>query len=128
PTGPSTVSPLQLAVPTPHTRRRRHLYPPRPDQLFTRRMLAIVGTIAGLILVVAGLVYGSTAVLLIYVSALCAIGLLPFIRWLEWRGAPGQRRLPRWLALTIVFGLFLTLVAVLAAVVLPPLVAQAGEL
>jgi len=70
------------------------------------------------------------ALLLIYLSALVAIGLGPVVVAIERRGrslAP-QRRVPRWLAiLTIYLGIIGVLVG-MGMLVLPPLASQAREL
>ena len=51
-----------------------------------------------------GLFLARQALLLIYVSALLAIGLAPLVRVLERRGiGPGPRRLPRWAAIAVVY-------------------------
>jgi predicted PurR-regulated permease PerM len=68
--------------------------------------------------------------LLLYVSALLAIGFSPFVRLLErQRLLPiGTRRLPRWLAILVVYLGILGVVVGIAFLVLPPLVRQAREL
>jgi predicted PurR-regulated permease PerM len=67
------------------------------------------------------------ALLLIYVAALVAIGFSPVVATIERRRVAGRRRLPRWVAILLVY---VTLIGALVAVgmmVLPPLVMQARE-
>ena len=65
------------------------------------------------------------ALLLIYVSALVAIGLSPVVTRLERRRIRGTRPLPRWVAILEVY-LFLAVVIVIVAIlVVPPLIEQA---
>lgn len=68
------------------------------------------------------------ALLLIYMSALVAIGLTPLVTLIERRGLPGSRRLPRWGAILIIYLCFLAILVGVGVLVIPPLVAQAREL
>jgi predicted PurR-regulated permease PerM len=68
------------------------------------------------------------AVLLIYISALVAIGLGPLVTTIERRRFPGIGRLPRWGAILVIYLCFLSVVVGLALLVVPPLVSQAREL
>jgi predicted PurR-regulated permease PerM len=62
--------------------------------------------------------------LIIYISGLLALGFTPMVRWLERR----RWRMPRWIAILVVyFGLMAVAIASIAIVV-PPLVAQAMQL
>ena len=69
-------------------------------------------------------------ILLIYVSALFAIGLAPLVRMIERRRVIpiGKRRLPRWAAILVIYATVLGLLAALAAAVVPPLVDQGRQL
>lgn len=68
--------------------------------------------------------------LLIYVSALFAIGLAPLVRMIERRRLTpiGRRRLPRSAAILLIYATVLGLLAALAAAVVPPLVDQGRQL
>lgn len=69
------------------------------------------------------------ALLLIYVSALFAIGFSPLVRFIERQ--PLLRigtRLPRWLAILVIYVTIIGTVAVAGFLVVPPLVKQAGDL
>jgi len=83
--------------------------------------------LAGLALT-AALLWGTylvrSALLLIYVSALIAIGLAPLVAWVERRGG----RLPRWASILAIYLVFLGLIAGLAVLVIPPMVEQARGL
>jgi predicted PurR-regulated permease PerM len=69
------------------------------------------------------------ALLLVYVSALFAIGFSPLVRWIGRQRVlrVGIRRVPRGVAILIVYLAILGTVGAIAAVVLPPLVRQARE-
>lgn len=67
------------------------------------------------------------ALLLIYISALVAIGLSPLVDAIEKRSA-GARYLPRWAAILIIYTCFLGALIGLGVLVIPPLVEQARGL
>ena len=69
------------------------------------------------------------ALLLIYMAALVAIGLAPIAAAIErWRVPRANGALPRWVAILIIYLLFLGALISLALLVIPPLVTQAREL
>ena len=75
-----------------------------------------------------GLYLVRSSLLLIYISALVAIGLSPLVGFIErWR-VPRAKRLPRWLAILLIYLAFLGVLVGLGLLVIPPLVAQAREL
>jgi len=69
------------------------------------------------------------ALLVIYVSGLLAIGFSPSVQWLERQPliSKGQR-LPRWAAILVLYFGVLGTLAILLAIVIPPLVQQAVAL
>jgi predicted PurR-regulated permease PerM len=69
-----------------------------------------------------------SALLLIYISALVAIGLSPIVGAIERRKLIGPRRLPRWLAILIIYLVFLGVLVGVGLLIVPPLVTQAREL
>ncbi len=96
-----------------------------------RRLIGwTIAVIAALALAVWLVVRLLPIVLLIYASALFAMGFSALIRFLDrHRGrALGRRRLPRWLVVLAVYVTVLAGVAALVAAVVPPLVQQAQEL
>jgi predicted PurR-regulated permease PerM len=99
------------------------------DRDFTRRLLQTVLTVAGVAILIAVLWAAREALMLIYVSALIAMGFSPLVRLIEHPiTARRNLRVPRWLAILVVY---LTIVAVIVLVgltVIPPLVAQAVSL
>ncbi len=100
--------------------------PERPDTL--RRLVVWTIVAVAFTVILAWLLYLVRGVLLlIYVSALFAIGGSPLVRLIErQRLRPGGiRRLPRWLAILIVYLALLGLVTGIAFVIMPPLVRQA---
>jgi predicted PurR-regulated permease PerM len=70
------------------------------------------------------------ALLVIYISAIVAIGLAPVVRAIERRGPTlrGHIRLPRWLAILLIYVLVLGTIIAIGISIVPPLVAQAREL
>jgi len=65
------------------------------------------------------------ALLIVYVSVLLAIGFGPIVRAIERRPA---RRLPRWLAILVVYVVIVGTLTIAAFLVIPPLVRQAQDL
>ena len=68
------------------------------------------------------------ALLVIYVSGLLAIGFSPVVRWLERQHLVSKGGMPRWAAILVLYFGFLAALAILLAIVLPPLVAQGTQL
>jgi predicted PurR-regulated permease PerM len=68
------------------------------------------------------------ALLVIYISMLLAIGLGPLVHRIEHAAAPGTQRLPRWLAILIIYLTIVGALTVIGLLVIPPLVEQAQEL
>ena len=68
------------------------------------------------------------ALLLVYMSALVAIGLAPLVGAIERRRLPRGARFPRWVAILIIYLCFLAGLVGLGRLVLPPLVTQARGL
>src|SRR5215831_12595025 len=74
------------------------------------------------------LVYVARRVLLlVYVSVLLAIGFGPVVRAIERSPVPhiGARRLPRWLAILVVYLAIVGVLTITGLLVIPPLVEQA---
>jgi predicted PurR-regulated permease PerM len=64
--------------------------------------------------------------LLLYIAGLLAIGMSPAVRWLERRAA--GRRMPRWVAILIIYLGLLGVIVLAITLVVPPLVTQGREL
>ena len=99
------------------------------DRDFTSRMLQTVGTVAGVAILLAILWAAREALLLVYVSALIAMGLSPLVKLIERpqrRGA--ARRVPRWLAILAIYAVLVAAVVLVGLLVIPPLVSQASAL
>ena len=87
--------------------------------------------LAGLALSVAlvwALYLARDAILLIYISALVAIGLGPLVTAIEHRRVPLLGRPPRWAAILVIYLCVFAVIVGLALLVVPPLVTQAREL
>jgi len=67
------------------------------------------------------------ALLLIYISALIAIGLSPLVGGLE-RKRLLRQRVPRWAAILVIYVCIIAVVVSIGAMVIPPIVTQAREL
>jgi predicted PurR-regulated permease PerM len=97
------------------------------DQQFTGRMVQTIVTIGAICVLAVAMWAAREALLLIYVSALIAMGFSPLVRNLE--RPDGQRsRLPRWFAILLVYVAVIAVFVVVALVVIPPLIAQATAL
>lgn len=97
------------------------------DHEFTRRMIRTVLTVTGVVLVLAALYAARGAVMLIYVSALVAMGFAPIVTAIE-RPRPGGSRVPRVLAIALVYVVVVIVLATLALMVLPTLIDQTQRL
>lgn len=98
-----------------------------PGRRFDRHSAFFVGmaAAAGVTVtygVVQAIVAASSVLLLIGVAFFLALGLEPAVSWLV------NRHLPRWLATTTVFAIFLAALVAFVAAAIPPLSQQAGEL
>jgi predicted PurR-regulated permease PerM len=99
------------------------------DREFTRRLIQTVGVIAGAVILVFALWEARGALMLVYVSALIAMGFSPIVKVIE-RARPGteERVVPRWLAILSVYLVIVAVFVLLGLLVLPPLAAQAASL
>lgn len=82
------------------------------------------------ICVVLGIYLVRDVLITLYFSGLLAIGLSPAVRWIERsRLVEGRRkRIPRWLAILLLYLAFLAVLVIVAALVVPPLVTQIRQL
>src|SRR5881398_1900544 len=96
------------------------------DREFTRRMIQTVAMVAGTAILVVALWAARDALMLVYVSALIAMGFSPLVRVIEHpRADDGARRVPRWLAILAIYIAIVGALFLLGLMVIPPLVAQA---
>src|SRR5512143_1176831 len=92
-------------------------------------MLQTVLTVAAVAIVLAALWAAREAVLLIYVSALIAMGFSPLVRLIEQpRTSRRHWRVPRWLAILSIYIVVVSVIVLVGLMVIPPLVAQAVSL
>jgi predicted PurR-regulated permease PerM len=92
-------------------------------------MLQTIGTITGVAILLALLWAAREALMLVYVSALIAMGLSPLVRLIERPRRQGStRRVPRWLAILSIYAVIVAAVVFLGLLVIPPLVAQGASL
>jgi predicted PurR-regulated permease PerM len=96
---------------------------------FNRRMIRTVLTATGVFVLVATLWAAREALMLIYVSALIAMGFSPLVRVIERpRKAGGRGRVPRVLAILVIYLAVIGVIVMIGFIVLPPLVDQASTL
>jgi predicted PurR-regulated permease PerM len=93
------------------------------DRDFTRRLLQTVATVAATAILVAILWAAREALLLVYISALIAMGFSPIVGVLE-----RLRGVPRWLAILVIYLAIVVVLVLLGLMIIPPLVAQAATL
>jgi len=99
------------------------------DREFTSRVLQAVATVAAAVIVLAALYAARDALMLIYVSALIAMGFSPLVRFIQTRrGDDGRNRVPRALAILAIYLAIVGVLVLLGLMVVPPLVSQAREL
>ena len=99
------------------------------DRDFTSRMLQTVAAVAGVAILLALLWAAREALLLVYVSALIAMGFSPLVRLIEHpHPRAGKRRVPRWLAILAIYAVIMAGASFVGLLVIPPLVAQGSTL
>jgi len=98
------------------------------DKEFTRRLFQTVFTVAAVAILIAVLWQAREALMLIYVSALIAMGFAPVVQFIERSRLGARARVPRWLAILVIYVAIIALLVLVALAVVPPLVAQAGAL
>lgn len=103
---------------------------PEPAPRDPRRLIlfGIVASIAAVLFV--GLLYKvQSTLVLVYISGMLAIGISPLVRAIErQRVIPVGTRVPRWVAILIIYAMIIGVLALLLVLVIPPLVDQAEEL
>jgi predicted PurR-regulated permease PerM len=98
-----------------------------PDKEFSRRMLQTVATVTAVLLVLAVLYVAREALMLIYISALIAMGFSPLVGLIQ-RPSHGRLRLSRTFAILAIYLTIIGALLLIALAVVPPAVAQAREL
>src|SRR5262249_42139567 len=91
-------------------------------------MVETVLTVAGVVLLVAVVWAAREALMLVYVSALIAMGFAPIVQVIERPRPAERRRLPRWLAILAIYLVIVAILVLIGLMVVPPLVAQAEAL
>jgi predicted PurR-regulated permease PerM len=86
-------------------------------------MFQTIATVAATAILLAVLWAAREALLLIYVSALIAMGFSPIVRVLE-----RPRGVPRWLAILVIYAGIVGVLVLIGLMIIPPLVAQAASL
>src|SRR5258708_1448408 len=99
------------------------------DSDFTRRLLQTVATVAGAAILIAVVWVAREALMLVYVSALIAMGLSPLVKLIEHpQRHKAKRRVPRWLAILAIYAAIVAIVSFVGLLVIPPMVSQGSAL
>src|SRR3979490_1948427 len=98
-----------------------------PDREFSRRLLQTVATVTAVMLGLAVLYVAREALMLIYISALIAMGFSPLVGLIQ-RPSHGRIRVSRTFAILAIYLTIVGAVILLALAVVPPAVAQGREL
>ena len=92
-------------------------------------MLETVITVAVVAIIVAVMWAAREALMLIYISAIIAMGFSPLVRIIERpRTRERRRRIPRTFAILVIYLVIIGSVVLIGLLVVPPLIDQAGEL
>lgn len=95
------------------------------DDVFTRRMVKTVFTVTMVGIVLAVLWAAREAIMLIYISALIAIGFSPLVRGIERpHDGTGRRRIPRVLAILAIYVAIVGVLVLLAFLIVPRVIEQ----
>lgn len=89
------------------------------------RAVAVVA-LAALIAVI--LYAARGALLIVYISGLLATGLGPLVHQIEHSAPAGAQRLPRWLAILLIYLVIVGVLTIVGLLVVPPMMNQAEEL
>jgi predicted PurR-regulated permease PerM len=95
------------------------------------RRLIVFALVAAMVAVLVGYVLYTIrdTIVSVYVSALFAMGISPLVKMIErQRAIPIGKRLPRWLAILIIYATIIAIIVVVGMIVIPPLIDQAEEL
>jgi predicted PurR-regulated permease PerM len=98
------------------------------DREYTRRMVRTVLTVTAIALAIAVLYAAREALMLIYVSALIAMGFSPLVKWIERRKGHAKRRVPRVLAIFVIYLAIIGVAVLVGVIVIPPLIDQASTM
>jgi predicted PurR-regulated permease PerM len=99
------------------------------DSEFNRRLVRTVAAIASALVLLYALWEARDALVLIYVSALIAMGFAPLVRLIQRPGRDGRSRgLPRLLAILSIYLAVIGVFILVGLLVIPPLVEQATTL
>ena len=98
------------------------------EREFTRRLVQTIVSVVAAIALVSALYVARDALMLIYVSALIAMGFSPLVRVIQHRRAGGRSRIPRTLAILVIYFTIIAVLVILGLMVVPGLISQAQGL
>jgi predicted PurR-regulated permease PerM len=107
--------------------------PDRPEPAPARdpRRLILVGIVSSIVaaLVVWLLYTVRSTLILVYISGMLAMGISPLVRMIErQRAIPIGTRIPRWVAILIIYAAIIGVLVLIGRLVVPPMIDQAEEL
>ena len=91
-------------------------------------MLQTVFTVAGVVILLLALWHARSALLLIYISALIAMGFAPIVQFLQHPRTRAGTRIPRSFAILVIYLIIIAVAVLVGLMVVPPLVEQATRL
>jgi predicted PurR-regulated permease PerM len=107
--------------------------PERPEPAPSRDprrliLFGVVSSIAAVLLV--WLLYNvRSTLILVYISGMLAMGISPLVRMIErQRVVPIGTRIPRWVAILMIYAMIIGVLVLIGMIVVPPLIEQAQEL
>ena len=99
------------------------------DREFTRRLIQTTAAVTAAVVVLWALYVARAALMLIYISSLIAMGFAPLVSLIERpKNGGGRSRVPRMLAILVIYLVIIVGVVLLALTIVPPLVSQAEGL
>jgi predicted PurR-regulated permease PerM len=99
------------------------------DREFTRRLVQTIAAVVGAVILLVALWEARGALMLVYVSALIAMGFSPLVRFIERPRTPrGARLVPRWLAILVIYLAIVGVIVLFGLLIVPPLISQASSL
>ena len=99
------------------------------DRDFSRRLVQTIAAVTAAVVLLAAVYAVREALMLIYISSLIAMGFAPLVSLIERpKGGRGRSRIPRTLAILVIYLIIIGVVVLLGLMVVPPLVSQAEAL
>src|SRR5262245_45084607 len=98
------------------------------DTDYLHRMLQTVAVVTATVVLLIALYEARAALMLIYISALIAMGFAPLVRMIQQPSKGNGKGVPRTLAILVVYLVIVGLFVAVALIVVPALISQAEAL